>query len=65
VLRRCLTIFEHEICVGASADHDGPIERKLLARVGSFDDLEVQFARHGAAAYSRQRSVRNWSFRNI
>ena len=59
MLRGRFAVLEHEICFGAAANHDRPVQRDLLARVRPFDDLKVQFARHGAAAYKGPRSFRN------
>ena len=59
VLRGCLAVFEHKVSVRTAANYDRFVQRELLARVGSFDDFQVQFARHGAAAYRRRRSFRN------
>ena len=59
VLRGCLAVFEHKVSVRTAANYNRFLERELLARVGSFDDFEVQFARHGAAAYRRWMAFRN------
>jgi hypothetical protein len=41
VLRGCLAVLEDEVSIRTTADHNRPVQRELLARVGSFDHFKV------------------------